>query len=91
MLDKESLHKLLGLGNDTNTSVILIFSNEPGNRLNYVCEFIFNHVLKVNCLFTNDIKEFSNSSHFKINYKRLKRNLINVCKLLFYCKTWQIE
>ena len=73
-MDKPGLHKLLGLGDIVNSPVILIFSNESGNRLNYVCEFIFNHVLKVNYLITNNVAEFENSSGFKINYSNLEIN-----------------
>src|SRR4051812_41975248 len=74
MIDKAGLHKLLDLGNVSGAPVILIFSGESGNRLNYVCEFIFKHVLKVNYVLTNNVKTFEDSAEFRINYSNKELN-----------------
>jgi hypothetical protein len=67
MIDETALHKLLGLG-DVSASPLLIYSDQTNSRFTYVCEFIFNHGLKINHALTNDLKEFEASTLFKINY-----------------------
>jgi len=67
-VDKQSLHTLLNLNVDTAFRGFIIYSKEASPRLNYVSEFIFRHVLKVNIVITNSISEFENSSLYKINY-----------------------
>lgn len=67
MTTKEVLHTLLG-PELANTTSFIIYSGKKSERLNYVCEFIFNHSLKVNYSITNDIKEFEGSECYRINY-----------------------
>ncbi|MDX2171659.1 MAG: hypothetical protein SFY56_00970 [Bacteroidota bacterium] len=69
-MTKEGLHNLLNLGVEKNAAHFLIFSETKSERLNYVCEFIFNTVLKVNYSITQSLSEFETSNHFKINYYR---------------------
>jgi len=68
MTGKEILHKIVGPAVVSNAPAFIIFSSQKSERLNYVCEFIFNRVLKSNFVSTNDLKEFEISSHYKINY-----------------------
>ena len=75
MSDKAVLHKLLRLGDIATAPDLLIFSDEPANRLTFVCKFIFNHVLKINFLMTNDSSEFEKSLLLKINYS--EKNISN--------------
>lgn len=65
---KEGLHTLLNLGVEINATHVIIFSEIKSERLNYVCEFIFNTVLKVNYSITHSFSEFKNSNYFKLSY-----------------------
>jgi len=51
-----------------NKATIYVYSNQSSIRLNYTCQFIFNHVLKCNYLICTSINEFENYSGPKINY-----------------------
>jgi len=70
-VDKNGLHKLLNLELRNEEIGFIIYSEKESARLNYVSKFIFNHVLKVNCVITNSISEFENSNLFKINYSSI--------------------
>lgn len=53
--------------------VVVVYSPQLTERLDYTCAFIFNHVLKVNYRLTSNPAEFetpaaAGSSHVKINY-----------------------
>lgn len=73
-MTKEGLHNLLNLGVEEKVTRIIIFSETKSERLNYVCEFIFNIVLKINYSITHSISEFEASNQFKINYSEMAIN-----------------
>jgi len=68
MLDKQALNSLLNLHVKENAPCFIVYSEHRSHRLDYVCEFIFNHALNVKVLLTDDRNLFHASSHFKINY-----------------------
>lgn len=74
MTGKKDLHALLGLGLKPDAATIIIFSEQINERLNYVCRFIFEHVLKIKYVLTSGNDEFQASRFFKINYSH---DLIN--------------
>ncbi len=80
MIDKEGLNNLLNLGDLNSATTIIVFSEKLSARINYVCEFIFEHVLKIKCVLTSDINEFEASSFFRINYS--DRQLNNSLQIL---------
>lgn len=63
------LNKLVKPNLNSNQT-ILIYCEVNSNRLNYVCRFIFNTVLKINFEITNDLLFFESYAHFKINYSK---------------------
>ena len=69
-MDRKNLHTMLGLEVNPASPCFIIYSEEISPRLNYVVEFIFKHVLKVNISVTNSVSEFGSSSFFKINYSK---------------------
>ena len=54
--------------------MILIYSHKLTNRLRYIFKTIFKDVLKTAIRFTDDVEEFENSAHVKINYSPSKLN-----------------
>jgi hypothetical protein len=76
MLDKQGLHTLLGLDISSNAPGIIIYTSEKSERLDYACEFIFSHVLKLKYAITSQPGEFENSAYFKINYSSTVMNEI---------------
>ena len=64
MIKKEGLNTLLNLSIEANAPTFIIYVDTKSERLNYVCQFIFNTVLKVNYSLTNTISEFESSSGF---------------------------
>ncbi len=68
------LNKLVEFTPPTNTSSILIYANTNSSRLNYVCKFIFNSVLKLNYVITEDEIYFRAHTGFKLNYSNSKIN-----------------
>ncbi len=86
MVTKNNLHSLLNFSVDINNPTISIYCNKKSVRLNYVCEFIFNTVLKVNYNIYNSITEFEKDVNFKVNYSEEKfTNALQLvpCNLLF--------
>ena len=69
-MDKTGLHKLLNLEVNPESQCIIVYSEIVSSRLNYVAKFIFENVLKVKVIITNDSSEFKNSEFFKINYSK---------------------
>lgn len=67
-MDKKGLHTLLNLEVNPESPSFIIYSEERSSRLNYVSKFIFENVLKVKVVITNNNSEFENSVFFKINY-----------------------
>jgi hypothetical protein len=67
MLDRRGLYTLLDL-DAPGKKEIIIYCNDKTERLNYTCDFIFNHVLGVGYELTNDAKRFESADLFKINY-----------------------
>jgi hypothetical protein len=68
MLNRQALHTLLHLELSAPAPVVIIYSPQLTERLDYTCGFIFGHVLKVNYQLTSSLEEFEHSPHFKINY-----------------------
>lgn len=66
MLDKQSLN----IEVKQNAPNFIVYAESKTPRLEYVCEFIFNHALNVNVLITDNWREFQSSPHFKINYSQ---------------------
>ena len=54
--------------------MILIYSHKLTNRLRYIFKTIFKDVLKTDIRFTDDVEEFENSNHIKINYSPSQLN-----------------
>ena len=79
MITKEGLNTLLNLTIEANAPTFIIYTDSKSERLNFVCEFIFNTVLKVNYNLTDVISEFEASTNFKINYS--KKNIDSVFKI----------
>lgn len=76
MLDKQGLHTLLRLDISLNAPGIIIYTVEKSERLNYACEFIFSHVLKLKYQVTSQLKAFEDSTYFKINYSPTIMNAV---------------
>lgn len=68
MTGKKDLHALLGLGIKPDSATVIIYSEQISERLNYVCRFIFEHVLKIKYVLTSGKDEFQASGFYKINY-----------------------
>lgn len=68
MPDKQALYTLLNLKTGGHAPVFIIYAEQPSQRLSYTCEFIFNHVLKVDFQITHDLGSWQNSEHYKISY-----------------------
>lgn len=68
MAGKHDLHTLLIPGPAPEAPVIIIYSEQVSSRLDYVCRFIFEHVLKVKHVITSNRSEYETSSFYKINY-----------------------
>lgn len=79
-MDKQSLHKILDLDLNQTAPGFIIYSEETSPRLNYVAEFIFKHVLKVNVNVTTSVSEFEASSFYKINYS--KKTIAGIFQIL---------
>jgi hypothetical protein len=62
------LKSLLLPATNVNTPTVLIYCVKPSERLNYVCEFIFNTVLHIRYCITSNFNEFENFKQAKINY-----------------------
>jgi len=68
MLSQQSLYKILNLEISPKSPVILIYTDQQTERLLYVCEFIFKHVLKLNFQLHTQSNEFENQKGLKLNY-----------------------
>ncbi|MBX3163469.1 MAG: polysaccharide deacetylase family protein [Bacteroidetes bacterium] len=66
MLDKQSLN----IDVKPNAPNFIVYAESKTPRLQYVCEFIFNHALNVNVVVTDNWREFQASPYFKINYSQ---------------------
>ena len=67
-MNKTSLNTILNSSVKSDAITFLIYAVKGTNRLNYVCEFIFNTVLNINYKITSEINEFEKATGFKINY-----------------------
>lgn len=68
MTDPEVLHSNLGIKVQDNAPRFIIFSKQLSKRLDYVCSFIFNHVLNCHYTITNQVHDFETSNDRKVNY-----------------------
>lgn len=68
MLTQQSLHTLFDLNVASHAPLIEIYTEQRLPRLNYVCQFIFEHALNVPFRITQDLKEFEIAKGLKINY-----------------------
>ena len=57
-MNRTILDKLMNAGVEANAATFLIYSDKKSSRLEYVCEFIFNHVLNCNYKICNQLDEF---------------------------------
>lgn len=72
MLNKQSLHTILNLDISSGSPEVQIYTDHPSERLSYVCEFIFKHVLKLNVHLNNQLIEFEKVQGLKLNYSSKK-------------------
>lgn len=68
MLTRETLYTLLDLDLPQDSPQVTIYAPESGERLNYVCHFIFNHVLKLKSRITTSEQELMTSKGMRVNY-----------------------
>jgi hypothetical protein len=68
MLNREALYKLLDLDAAPDLRPVTVYSEVLSERLHYVCEFIFQHVLGLRVHVTNDRGTFERSDAICINY-----------------------
>jgi hypothetical protein len=68
MLDKAYLNTLFTLNVDKHADSVIVFAEVITPRLEYVCQFIFNHVLHINFKITNIEEKFQASDAIRINY-----------------------
>jgi hypothetical protein len=68
MLTKQGLYTLLDLDVSKKHPNLVIYAEQSSERLDYVCEFIFNHVLGINYKLTTDTAYFNESKDIRINY-----------------------
>ncbi len=66
-MNQQDLQALLQLTVSSQASVITVYSPVTYNRLNYVCQFVFNHVLNCQYTITNSVEAYK-ASAFKLNY-----------------------
>lgn len=67
MREIKDLYNLFDPTLDEKAARFIIYSETPGNRLSYVCSFIFRQ-LNVNYTITGKLKAFNNSTDHRINY-----------------------
>lgn len=67
-MNSVQLNNLFQLKALSNAPRIIIYSSSYSERLNYVCQFIFEHVLNCHFLIVNDLSQFENSEGIGINY-----------------------
>lgn len=92
MLDRQSLLSLLQLNIEEESPCFIIYSDIKSNRLNYVCEFIFSHVLNVSFKITHSFSEFELSDSFKINYSnKIGYYRIPKAELLFETGVYELK
>lgn len=68
MLNKQGLNALFDLEGKADGPRILIYAHQISPRLEHVCHFIFQVVLKLNYRITDQINEFNTWGEAKINY-----------------------
>jgi hypothetical protein len=68
MLSQQSLYKILNIEISPKSAEILIYAEQQTERLSYVCEFIFKHVLKLNFRLYTQLNDFENQKGLKLNY-----------------------
>jgi hypothetical protein len=66
-MNQQDLQTLLQLNVSAQACVITVYAPVTSNRLNYVCQFVFNHVLNCQYVITNSVEIYKVAS-FKINY-----------------------
>lgn len=69
MPNREQINKLLGLEINS-ANPVYVFSEHESPRLEYVCRFIFNHVLKVQFKIYLNEAQFCSLTGIKINYSK---------------------
>lgn len=78
-MDKPSLHTLFQLTPKSAVPEFIIYSSKLSERLNYTCQFIFEHVLNCKYSITENKQVFKNASAFKISYStHSEKEIINV-------------
>ena len=64
---QQDIQTLLQLNVSAQACVITVYTPVTSNRLNYVCQFLFNHVLNCQYVITDSIETYKTAA-FKINY-----------------------
>ncbi len=72
-MNQQDLQTLLQLNVSAQAGVITVYSPITSNRLNYVCQFIFNHVLNCQYSITNSVETYK-VAPFKLNYSNTNFN-----------------
>lgn len=76
MLTKQSLYALFDLNVASHAPLIVVYTEQPLPRLNYVCQFIFEKALNVPFRITHDLKEFETTNNsLRINYSETAQAL----------------
>lgn len=68
MINKQGIRNVLSLDVDSSSPTIILYSEQVTARLNYVCGFIFSHVLKLKFIITSSKEDLEASHFYKINY-----------------------
>lgn len=66
-MNQQDLQTLLQLNVSPQACVVTVYTPVTSNRLNYVCQFVFNHVLNCKYVITDSIETYK-TAPFKINY-----------------------
>ncbi len=78
-MDQVALNKLFQLAPHKNAPEFIMYSSKLSERLNYVCKFIFEHVMNCKYSVTDNKQLFKNSTAFKISYStHSEKEIINI-------------
>lgn len=74
-----ALHNLFQLTPKSDAPEFIIYSSKLNERLNYTCQFIFEHVLNCKYSITENKQVFKNSNAFKISYStHSEKEIVNI-------------
>jgi hypothetical protein len=79
MVNNTDLNRLLQLSAVKNGPEFIVYSSKLSPRLNYVCKFIFEHVMNCKWSTTDNKQVFKNSGAYKISYStHSEKEIINI-------------